>query len=252
MDTAIQRLNQTGADESRASNAGRLLSQPAAPVGRHVSADAACALTHWLRRTHRWFGLWGATFGLLVGSSGVWLNHRAVLKLPIAQEVQGFADRPARAAACRPASDGGVAAHGLATRRGAHIGARRKGPARGPGRTGGERHAIIASAVDAARTWIFAFGGPQSTLLAELWAGNHSVPIRRIDSGLIGTLTNLHKGIGMPVAWIILVDTLAGCLIFLSISGVLLWWQTRRRHRREGLILAMRALIVAGLALSRL
>ena len=44
------------------------------------------AVTAWLRRTHGWFGLWGATLGLLFGFSGIWLNHRAVLKLPMAQE----------------------------------------------------------------------------------------------------------------------------------------------------------------------
>jgi hypothetical protein len=100
--------------------------------------------------------------------------------------------------------------------------------------------------------WIFAFGGPHSTLQAELWAGNHSISIRRVDNGFIGTLTNLHKGIGMPVAWILLVDTLAGSLVFLSISGVLLWWQTRQRQQREGWVLATSALLIAGLALSRL
>ena len=46
------------------------------------------AVVVWLRRTHGWFGLWGATFGLLVGFSGVWLDHRAVLKLPFAQDMQ--------------------------------------------------------------------------------------------------------------------------------------------------------------------
>ena len=39
----------------------------------------------WVRRTHGWFGLWGALLGLIFGASGVWLNHRAVLKLQPAQ-----------------------------------------------------------------------------------------------------------------------------------------------------------------------
>ena len=56
----------------------------------------------------------------------------------------------------------------------------------------------------------------------------------------------------MPVAWILLVDTLAGSMIFLSVSGVLLWWHTRRQHRREGLIFAACAMLLTGLALSRL
>jgi len=38
-----------------------------------------------LRRTHGWFGLWGAVLGLLFGVAGIWLNHRAIMKLPIAE-----------------------------------------------------------------------------------------------------------------------------------------------------------------------
>ncbi len=40
----------------------------------------------------------------------------------------------------------------------------------------------------------------------------------------------------MPVPWILLIDTLAGSLIFLSISGAILWWET---HRRRGLGIAI-------------
>jgi hypothetical protein len=41
----------------------------------------------WLRKAHGWIGLWGATLGLLFGTSGIWLNHRNVLQLPpVAQQ----------------------------------------------------------------------------------------------------------------------------------------------------------------------
>jgi hypothetical protein len=217
-----------------------------------VSPDARLRFTVWLRRTHRWFGLWGATFGLLVGFSGVWLNHRAVLKLPFAQEIQNSqialpepppADPLATAEWLRTALRLDAAPTSVRVEKARPVAWAERAASGTPS---------PAAPLTQPERWIFTFGGPQSTLQAELWAGNRSVSIRRVDSGLIGTLTNLHKGIGMPVAWILLVDTLAGSLIFLSISGVLLWWQTRRRHRREGLILATSALIVAGLALSRL
>ena len=65
-------------------------------------ADAAAALTsspvnrrlafvRWVRRTHGWFGLWGAILGLMTGVSGVWLNHRAVMKLPLPDQQQSSA-----------------------------------------------------------------------------------------------------------------------------------------------------------------
>ena len=43
----------------------------------------------------------------------------------------------------------------------------------------------------------------------------------------------MHKGTGMNAAWILLVDTLAGAMMFLSITGVLLW--TRMRGSRLAL-----------------
>src|SRR5271156_2459688 len=42
----------------------------------------------WVRRTHGWFGLWGALLGLMTGVSGVWLNHRAVMKLTLPDQQQ--------------------------------------------------------------------------------------------------------------------------------------------------------------------
>ncbi|MBC7392230.1 MAG: peptidase, partial [Variovorax sp.] len=58
-----------------------------------MAATAAAAdhqrradVVRWIRRTHGWFGLWGAVLGLLMGFSGIFLNHRNVLKLSQAQE----------------------------------------------------------------------------------------------------------------------------------------------------------------------
>jgi hypothetical protein len=46
------------------------------------------AFVRWVRRMHGWFGLWGALLGLMTGVSGVWLNHRAVMKLQIPDQLQ--------------------------------------------------------------------------------------------------------------------------------------------------------------------
>ena len=80
--------------------------------------------------------------------------------------------------------------------------------------------------------WTLNFGGPNHVIQVEYWVGNKSVGVRTTDNGFVATLTNLHKGTAMPVPWILLIDTLAGSLIFLSISGAILWWET---HRRRGL-----------------
>ena len=39
----------------------------------------------WLRRTHAWLGLWGATLGILFGTTGILLNHRSVMKINAAK-----------------------------------------------------------------------------------------------------------------------------------------------------------------------
>jgi hypothetical protein len=46
------------------------------------------AFVRWVRRTHGWFGLWGALLGLMAGTSGIWLNHRSVMKLELPDRQQ--------------------------------------------------------------------------------------------------------------------------------------------------------------------
>src|SRR5438132_1000920 len=53
-----------------------------------MERDVSRAVVHWVRRTHGWFGLWGAILGLLFGFSGIWLNHRAALKLQLPGQQQ--------------------------------------------------------------------------------------------------------------------------------------------------------------------
>ena len=78
--------------------------------------------------------------------------------------------------------------------------------------------------------WTIQFGGPKTRIRADYWLGNRKVSITQVDNGFAATLSNLHKGTGMSVFWILLVDTLAGSIIFLSVSGVALWMLTNRRR----------------------
>jgi len=211
------------------------------------------AFVDWVRKTHGWVGLWGATLGLLFGTSGIWLNHRTVLQLPpVAQQRTNT-----QIALPEPAP---VDAKAMATwlqtalRLDAPATSVRVEPAKPvawPER--GDRHAATAEPkLMQPEHWTINFGGPHSTTQAETWAGNHSVSVRRIDNGLLGTLMNLHKGVGMPVAWILLVDTLAGSLILLSISGQTLWVLTHRRRVVGVLIFGSALALTAALAVSRI
>lgn len=274
------------------------LDRPRSNGSHHVDGAATAvrrrnrraAFLHWVRKTHGWFGLWGATLGLLFGISGIWLNHRAVLKLPpVAQQRSNtqialpdpapadaqalavwlqtalhldapatsvrveparpvpWAERPAEARPAEPGGRGGSSAekqaHVEPGRRLAETGASGEPASVERGRRGG----VLMQP----EHWTINFGGPRDTLQAESWAGNRSVGVRRVESGVIGTLMNLHKGIGMPVAWILLVDTLAGSLILLSISGLVLWLMTHRRRAVGIAIFGLGCALTVGLALSR-
>jgi uncharacterized protein len=214
---------------------------------RHLISNARAQATVWLRRTHGWIGLWGATLGLLFGVSGIWLNHRSVLPLQPAME---RANTQLALPEPRPADPAAMAAwlqSSLALPRPAasvRVDRARAVPwAEDPAASG----AALQPAL-----WTFNFGTPKSRIQAEYWVGNRSVNVRRIDAGVLATLTNLHKGIGMPVPWILLVDTLAGSMILLSLSGLALWLLTRRRRALGLVVLAAASAATAGLALAHL
>lgn len=203
-------------------------------INRRVARRVA--FVRWVRRTHGWFGLWGALLGLMMGLSGVWLNHRSVLKLqlPSQQQFNAQLELPDP----RPATIDAMAAwlqQTLTLDRPANT--RRVERARPVAWTeketekGGDQRPLTQP-----ERWTLYFGGPNHVVQAEYWVGNRSVGVRTTENGVIATLTNLHKGVGMPVSWILLIDTLAGSLIFLSLSGAILWWET---HRRRGLGLAI-------------
>ena len=64
------------------------------------------------------------------------------------------------------------------------------------------------------------------------------------------TLNNLHRGVGMNLGWVLLMDTIAGSLILLSLTGVLLWTELNKR-RTVGVVLvagSVAAALAAGLA----
>jgi hypothetical protein len=118
--------------------------------------------------------------------------------------------------------------------------------------SGPDSSAPPGSALMQPERWIFSYGGPDAIVQAEYWRGNRSVGVTTTSNGFAATLANLHKGVGMPIAWILLVDTLAGSLMFLSISGVALWMLTHRRRRVGFVIFGTSVALTLGLVLAQL
>jgi hypothetical protein len=167
----------------------------------------------WLRRTHAWLGLWGAGLALLFGTTGFLLNHRLVMKVPAAHIEQTVfqvplqvrpsdaqalalqlqkalrADRPATLVRVEPAQD--VMWNGETVRQ--------------------------------PELWRVFFVTPARALNVEYWAGNAYATVKRQDPNAWALLTRLHTGTGATVAWVLLVDTLAGALVTLALTGFMLW-----------------------------
>jgi hypothetical protein len=213
-----------------------------AQAGAHAERAARsrrATFLKWLRKTHGWIGLWGAALGLLFGGSGILLNHRAVLKIPAVQTQESTVQLPLPSPA--PASAGAMAAwlqQSLALTREAN---KVKADPPRPVAWGDK------SLTQPAR-WSASFVAPDSSVQAEYWVGNSFVTVKRNESNLFGTLSNLHKGTGMGVGWILLVDTLAGSIILLSITGVLLWAMMTRRRLVGTAIAASSLALLLGIA----
>ncbi len=188
--------------------------RPAKSGGGHLFVPARWhrpVVLKWLRRVHAWLGIWGAALGLLFGATGLLLNHRATMKIPgpaydNTQWQLSLAQQPA---------DIDALVRQLQQELGISKPPHQKkveasGPTPGPGARQPER-------------WQIAFAVPKATVNAEYWVGNQSVSSKRMDPNLLAKLNRLHMATGASAAWILLTDTLAGALIALSLTGILLW-----------------------------
>jgi hypothetical protein len=229
-----------------------LMAEAAATALASNRVNRRLAFVRWVRRTHGWFGLWGALLGLMMGFSGIWLNHRNVMKLPLPDQQQINAQlelpdpRPATIDAMATWLQQTLKLDGPAN----NMRVERPRPAAWTER-GAERSGEARPMMQPER-WTLNFGGPNKVIQVEYWAGNKSLGVRTTENGFVATLTNLHKGVGMPVPWILLIDTLAGSLIFLSISGAILWWETHRRRLVGLVIFGVSVAVTVAIALSPL
>ncbi|WP_109479003.1 PepSY-associated TM helix domain-containing protein [Paraburkholderia sp. C35] len=191
----------------------------------------------WLRKVHGWVGLWGAVRGMLFGVTGFLLNHRAgplkvssgepqVEQLQIALPQKGV-------------KSPGEMAHWLKNE--LHVDGK-------PGRARREPAHPVAWGDQSAMQpefWQIAIASPGQNVQAEYWVGNGFVSVKRTQNSFMSTLNNLHKGTGLSVGWVLLIDTIAGSLILLSLTGVLLWTELNNR-RTVGVVLIGGSIVAAG------
>lgn len=194
------------------------------------------AFLNWLRLTHLYLGLWGAGLGLLFGVTGIVQNHRAILKIPLEKSVQSTAQLsiPAQGFANPEALSGWLQSE-LKFQATAEPLTRKIAP----------RKVIWAEReVLEPERWTVILNSPQRNVQAEFYPGNRFVKLTQNDATLVGTLTRLHMATGVDAFWVLLSDTIAGALIVLCITGLLMWTQLNRA-KTTGVLTAMGALLAA-------
>jgi uncharacterized protein len=190
----------------------------------------------WLRKVHGWIGLWGAALGLLFGTTGFLMNHRAG---PLHISTGEPQVSTAQVALPQP-----VPETPLALAQWLRESMRLPGK---PGRVQKEpAHRVEwgEQSVVQPEHWQMMFSTPRETTSVEYWVGNSYVTLRHSDNSLLATVENLHKGVGMSIGWVLLVDTLAGSIVLLSLTGVLLWTELNRR-KTVGAVLVIGSIVAA-------
>ena len=171
----------------------------------------------WLRKVHLYVGLWGALLGLLFGATGILLNHRAIMKIPVEKTVQRSAKLPLAGRAPATPAD-------LSTWLQQELKFAPVAPPLVKTQPAGK---VIWAERELwqPERWTISLTRPQGAVNAEYVVGNRFVKLDLVDATAIGTLTRLHMSVGVNVFGVVLADTIAGSLILLSITGLLLWTQ---------------------------
>ena len=191
-------------------------------MSNKISANAQRGkMIRTLRKIHGWLGLWGAVLGLLFGVSGFLLNHRAVLKIPAAKMEASEIQLPMSAPLPTNAKE-----FSRFIQQALDI---PHDPVQPKGRKGAkpDEARFMGKDVPQPERWEVNFAMPHAMVHAEYIAGNQFATVKREDANVWGFITRMHKGIGANTAWVLLADSIAGALILLSITGVLLWTKMR-------------------------
>jgi hypothetical protein len=194
----------------------------------------------WLRKVHGWIGLWGAVLGLLFGVTGFLQNHRATMKIKVGGPVVSTVQMPVDAAQFRTPRElaGWLRTELKLDRPAERVTRDPSGPV-----TWGDQSVIQPE------HWEVRFNAPNYLVSADYWKGGTFVSVERRDQGLVATLEGLHRSTGAGVGWILLADSMAGSMILLSLSGVILWTELNRRRTIGAVIFmsSIAAVIILGI-----
>ncbi len=169
----------------------------------------------WLRRFHAWTGVFGAALFFVFGFTGVYLNHERHWKI----EGGRMIETASLNVVVEPGSIDTVDALASWTRREFRL----KGAQTGGGRKEGQFVLFDGRPVRQPDSLNVQFRGPNALIVATHDIGSNLVTVRRQNASPLKALIHLHVSSGANKAYILLADAIAGALMFMSLSGVLLW-----------------------------
>lgn len=196
----------------------------------------------WLRRGHAWTGIYGAVFFFVLGLTGFYLNHRTAIL-----HIDGGTTKEV-AAVTVPVEPGVITDDASleawmreAVKASGNFAPPRGRPPSGTVQFNGEE-------MDQPVTLMLSARGPNATLSAEYVVGANMVSVKQSSPSMLKFFIDLHKVIGVGSLFVLLMDTMAGAMMFMSLSGVLLWTKLHGpRLLAAGLVGGMLVLTVVAL-----
>ena len=190
----------------------------------------SASFLRWLKRIHAWTGFWGALFFLLLGTSGFLLNHRTeTLKIDTGEPIE----LPAVEIPVAPGTIKDAEGLGIWAQSALDLPVKASAPRGGPGGPGGpgagrggergRETRFMGQDVAQPEKWTRNFNMPDARVTVDYVAGANFVSAKREEINFLGVIKNLHKGSGLSVAWVLLIDTIAGALVTMALTGFLLW-----------------------------
>lgn len=174
----------------------------------------------WLKRTHAWMALWGGIAGTLFGLTGILLSHRDVMKIPAVEShaknerFEFSAEPPASADAFAEYVQKELKLDNPPSK----VNKQPSKPV--PWTEKGDKN---EKPLMQPERWEAVFSSPQRQINAEYWVGNKTFSVQDRTGNGFYWLTRLHKASGVHPGWILAADALAGTLLFMTITGILLW-----------------------------
>ena len=170
----------------------------------------------WLRRGHAWTGFYGALFFFCLGLTGFYLNHRTSVMHIDGGKTEEVASLHVDVDPSRIASEADLVAW-MAE----EFGMTQK-PSQGRAQPGGQVR-FQGEERQSAAQYSVTYRGPNAVVTAEYVEGANQVLVKRTNSSLLKGLIDLHKVAGVGKLFILIMDTMAGAMMFMSLSGILLW-----------------------------